>query len=70
MCPNLGDHSTATVRLFGHPYYDHTIDLGEPKLLLLDSIPKKLHDNQAETPALSALVLACSVCGYHYRYSH
>ena len=105
MCPNLGDHPTATVRLSGHPYYYHTTDLGEPKLsaqkvaanpmvtdlvciqgplivavllwmivisnclLELDSIPK-LHDNKAENPALSALVVACCVCGYHYRYSH
>ena len=69
MCPNLGDHSTATARLFGHLYYDHAIGLGEPKLLLLDSVPK-MHDNKAEKPALSALAVACSVCGYHYRYSH
>ena len=68
MCPNLGDHATATVRLFGHLYYYHTNGLGEPKLLL-DSVPKK-HDNKAEMPALFALAVVCQVCGYHYRYSH
>ena len=69
MCPNHGDHSTATVRLLGHPYYDHTIGLGETKLLVLDSVPKK-HDNKAETPALFALAVACHVCGFHYRHNH